>query len=533
MKITHVHLKCLAYEQQRVGKDTPADVMAAIRWETIKEDPPGKVLVLCPYREVQERFEDVLLKDRVDVSRVKFLHGSPIEKEVSVAGKPERTLKLVTAKRRADSGDAKETVIEVVEEETPTHKEKITIESRFHIGDGPGMRAVKRIIDKENATLLVIVDPNEHEGDLKYLPQLLKACHYLDVVIYHRYANKWGVVYEGGDADPDDAWDTKSEVENEDDLPWVIKHIAHRGESTWFGALPKVGKTWVLLCIVLALLTGLPLFGDERFKVAKAKRVIYLCPEAGRGSIKKRLKLLGLVDHLYDPITNPDGALYLQTLSKKKIALTDPLLLGLASDADIFIDTAVRYLEGSENDVEHVKVLTENVLNLLSVGARSVWVAHHSAKGFENANTMTLGNMFRGSGEFGAAGTNFYGLCTEDAPTTTIRLHCICGRDLDELIPDMILQGRPHLSETGNFRVVDDNAEPFTGGGVNKPGPKEDPRKEEKIRYAKSVDGSGQVKTDAVNAKFGSKHGRRTIERWLEETLPFDTNKGEATHESA
>jgi hypothetical protein len=322
-----------------------------------------------------------------------------------------------------------------------------------------------------------------------------------------------------------DAWDTLTDVENEKDLSPVIKGIAHEGETTWIGALPKVGKTWVLFCILLALLTGMPLFGDERLTVPnKAKRCIYLCPEAGRGPIKKRLQMLRLVEHLYDPITNPDGRLYLRTLSKgQKIPLNDPMLLELIPGADIFIDTAVRYLEGDENAVKDVRVLTENILNLLAVGARSVWVAHHAPKGFENASTMTLQNMFRGSGEFGAALTNAYGLCTEDALTTKLRFHCICGRDLDEYIPDMILQGSPYLYDIGNFKVVSVDAEPFKGKG----GAPSDSLKQQKIDYARSILGSYQEKTNAVNAKFGSNHKKSTIYEWLQ---PFDADKG-VSHE--
>ena len=227
--------------------------------------------------------------------------------------------------------------------------------------------------------------------------------------------------------------------------------------------------------------------------------------------------MLGLVEHLYDPITNPDGRLYLQTLSKgRKIALTDPLLLELVVGADIFVDTAVRYLEGDENAVKDVRVLTENILNLLAVGARSVWVAHHAPKGFENASSMTLQNMFRGSGEFGAALTNAYGLCTEDEATTKVRLHCICGRDLDEPIPDMILQGRPYLHDTGNFKVVDADAAPRKAGS---PG---DGKRKEKVQFALTVSGSYQQKADAVNERFGTKHDRSTVRKWLKEEQPFD-----------
>jgi hypothetical protein len=490
-KITHVYLKNDAWArvaldklQDRVGKVTPAEVCAEIRFATLDDDKPGKVLVLCPYSETSRLFEEMLQRGQYAPSRVEFIVKAPEEIEVY----------------QPAGGLVKQ-----------------TLERRLHLGTYCNMVEVKKLLVENNASMLIIPDPNTVEDDLRYLPELMKQLPHLDVVIFYSCHAQWGVVVEGGEVDKNDAWDTKSEVENENDLPWAIEQIAHVGESTWFGALPKVGKTWVLLCILLALLTGWSLFGDERFKVPhKAKRVIYLCPEAGRGSIKKRLKLLGLIDYLYDPITNPDGVLYLQTLSKPKIALNDPLLLELAKDADVFIDTAVRYLDGSENDVKDVKIVTENVLNLLTKGARSVWVAHHSAKGFENASSMTLGNMFRGSGEFGAAGTNFYGLCTEDEATTRIRFHCICGRDLDELIPDMILQGRPYLSTISNFGIIDNNAGEWEGNA--KSGRKEDSQKKEKVAYARTIQGSLQAKADAVNEKFDSDHPKSTIGTWLKET---------------
>jgi hypothetical protein len=315
---------------------------------------------------------------------------------------------------------------------------------------------------------------------------------------------------------------TQSTFEDEPDLPWLIENFAHIGESTWFAALPKQMKTWVMLCVVKALLSGWPLFGDERFKVPHpSKKVIYLIPEAGRASVKKRLKMLGLMEHLWDPDTNPDGCLYVRTLSAgARLELTNKALLEFVKGADIFLDTAVRWLVGDENSVKDVKVLTENVLNLLSVGARSVWVAHHAAKGFENASSMTLQNMFRGSGEFGAALTNAYGMCQTDEKTSTLHFHAIVGRDLDELIPDMILQGRPYLSETGNFHIADANAGKFKG----KASASGDSLKQQKIEFARSVRGSMQDKADAVNEKFTTKHGKTTIYEWLK---PFDATQGE------
>src|ERR1700722_8860812 len=478
-------------EQSLVGFDLTEDaVFEELRDATLRDEG---VLIPETHQDAFEAFREELEKGRFDRSLVKFLSLDPSKKTIHIPARGAIESKLVRA------SDDRVVSVHQVPEQPATTKE-IVVNRYFDCSNTKNAKLIAAKIT-EDTKYVVFWEPNVDAGDLDCLPELQKARPHLSVVIVHQLSVKVGVVVECDD-DPASTWDTQSEVENEQDLPPLVQGIAHEGESTWFGALPKVGKTWVMLCILLALLTGLPLFGDDRLTVPrKAKRCIYLCPEAGRGSIKKRLKMLGLIRHLYDPITNPDGRLYLQTLSKgKKIALTDPALLELVKGADVFIDTAVRYLEGDENSVKDVRVLTENILNLLAVGARSVWVAHHAPKGFENASSMSLQNMFRGSGEFGAALTNAYGVCTEEEATTKIRFHPIVGRDLDELIPDMILQGRPYLFETGNFKVVDANAEKFKG----KTGAPCDPLKQEKIDFARTLQGSLQEKTDAVNANFGT-----------------------------
>ncbi len=184
------------------------------------------------------------------------------------------------------------------------------------------------------------------------------------------------------------------------------------------------------------------MFGDERFKVPHpARRIIYLIPEAGARSFYKRLKGMGLDQHLYDRDTNPEGRLFVRTLSKgKKVELIDELLLSVVEGADVFLDTAIRWLEGDENSSKDTKILTTNIMNLLIRKARSIWCAHHAPKGFENAETMTMQNMFRGSGEYSAALSNAYGLCKINEDTKTVHVSCLGGRDLESHVPDFQIQ---------------------------------------------------------------------------------------------
>lgn len=576
-KITHNYpqlSKFLAHtlleaEQTRVGTDTEEDVWDEIRCSTLRETPPETTLFVGLYGDhhpacgepfIDQRKHEIrehLEEDEVNLERVSFFHHTEraIKRLVPAQEAHEYTFidhavplsEIATTPGHyklfeRHGGWERHTTTKV--EAKAAHVKEKKVLPLLHLGNVHNLQLLVAAVKGWNSTksflkylqepdgdtpapikTLVIFEPEDDQ--LKYLPEFRSKCPEVDVVIFHRPCEKWGVIVDGDESDdPKGMFETQSTFENEPDLPWVINGISHQGESTWYGGLPKQSKTWALLCTAKSLLTQEPLFNDKRFYVPRpAERVIYLCPEASRGSLKKRFKILGLMKFLYDPITNPDGRLFVRTLSSgEKIALTNASLLQLVKGADIFIDTAVRYLDGNENDVEDVKVVTENILNLIAVGARSVWVAHHAPKGFADASTMTLENMFRGSGEFGAALTNAYGLKQEDEATNKVRFHCITGRDLDEQIPDMILQGRPHLSDTGNFKVIDADAEPFNGD--RKPGPKEDSLKQQKIALAKSVDGSGQEKADAVNKEFGSKHDRRTIERWLKES-EFDSDNKE------
>jgi RecA-family ATPase len=224
--------------------------------------------------------------------------------------------------------------------------------------------------------------------------------------------------------------------------------------------------------------------------------------------------MLGLIEHIYDPITNPDGRLYMRSLSKGiKLDLDNTELLELVKGADIFIDTAIRYVEGDENNATDVKVMTEKILNLLAMGARSMWVAHHSGKSFASATEITLENCARGSTEFAASLTNAIGIVQLNKDKNLIHFHYIDGRDMNDPAPDMHLQGRPYLSEVGNFQVTE-NVERFKGRNTVKGRPA-DPDRQAKIDFAKSLDGSLQEKADAIEKQFGVKHDRSTISKWL------------------
>lgn len=523
--ITHIwpYNKALNPSAEPFSDEREGDVWEEMRDLTFDDNVRGNIAVATHVSDIASVSKaivtDELTKGDVVYSRVKFWTTRELQCNIYRPATPAGSF-VVTAVTDA--------LTEEVESQTdypaePARNEVIKKTIPWNLGSKADADDAIAAYKRHDISALVLWEPNEDQH-LTHLPMVKKSCPDLPIYIFHLEgrADKYGVERPANTFGS--MWDTHSDMVNEKQLQAVIEHIANVWENTWIFGPPKQGKTWVMLCIVKALLTGEPLFGVERLRVpCKSKRVIYLCPEASRTSLRKRLAMLGLIEYLYDPITNPEGRLFLRSLSKgPKLDLDNTELLELAKEADIFIDTAVRYVEGDENNATDVKGMTEKILNLLAMGARSTWVAHHSGKSFSSATEITLENCARGSTEFAASLTNAIGIVQLDKDKNLIHLHYIDGRDMDEPAADMHLQGRPYLSQIGNFQVTE-NVERFKGRNPLKGRPS-DPDKQGKLDLAKSTEGSLKDKADAVNARYGSNHSKSTVSGWLKGSS-FDANQ--------
>jgi len=263
---------------------------------------------------------------------------------------------------------------------------------------------------------------------------------------------------------------TPEDFKNAPPLRFAIDGFLQLDGATLFGGLSGHGKTFVMLAVVKALLTGEKLFGF--FKVCEmAARVVYLIPESTIGPFGYRLKLFGLEPYL------ENERLLVRTLSMGVTPhLGDPRILTAARGADVFLDTAVRFSEGDENSAsDNQRGLASDIFSLLGAGARSVGGAHHSAKAFGKESVISLENVLRGSGDVGAMVTTCYGLKQIDAMQNVIHVECVKGRDFQPVEPFQIL-GRPCIDEGGDFqmykepgrcgRLADEQPEVNRGGGA-------------------------------------------------------------------
>ena len=307
------------------------------------------------------------------------------------------------------------------------------------------------------------------------------------------------------------------EFENAPPLRFAINNFLLEDGITMIGGLSCHGKTLVMLSMAQALLDGRPLFGYEPFAVTKpAERVLYLIPECSIGPFWSRLQLFRLQEHVRS------GRLLVRTLSSPEdISLDDPRLLQAAKGADVFLDTAVRFMDGSDSDIEDTRPFAATLFRLLRSGGRTVNGAHHSAKAFENAEVMTLGNVLRGSGDIGCMLSGCWGVRQIDADNNQIYVEDLKPRD-SHPFPPFVLEGRPHLDETGQFKMLTPPGQADTLRSYlrKQKGEDDDDRrgrpvtanKDDKLRQAVELRTQGLSVRDIAKT-LGA--GKSTVDRWL------------------
>jgi hypothetical protein len=229
---------------------------------------------------------------------------------------------------------------------------------------------------------------------------------------------------------------------------FAIEGFLQEDGITLLGGLAGHGKTLCMLAIVRALLEGGKLF--HHFAVNDpAQRVVYLIPEAGLRPFSARLNTFRLQEHVREK------RLLFRTLSAPgELQLKDPRLLQAVKGADVFLDTAVRFMTGDENNATEQKLFADTLFGLQRAGARIIVGAHHSPKSFGKDSVMTLENVLRGSGDIGAMVCTCWGLRQIDDVLNRIFIQNVKARDFLPCKP-FIIQGRPGIDCDGYFELTE------------------------------------------------------------------------------
>lgn len=304
-------------------------------------------------------------------------------------------------------------------------------------------------------------------------------------------------VQQRGEYDWLEAFHTVSELES-GDVRMLIEGIMPEGVN-FIGSLAGVGKTWVALSMGRALSTGESFLG--RFKVAEAVPVLYLVPEMGARSFRKRCEAMGMADN----------CMFLcRTLRDGLMPLTDRRLLDAvrALNPVVFLDSAIRFQSGDESSSSaNATGLATGLFELLRLGAPAVQCLHHSPKLSGKEFTMTLENVLRGAGDIGAMCDAVWGLqhsrrrkgqkldkdyIAESRQLTRLTMQCVKARDFEPAEP-LVIQGRPFIDEHGDFEIISED-------GMSKPLPKQRQRLD---TLRKMIQGEPQVSINRISKATG------------------------------
>ena len=107
--------------------------------------------------------------------------------------------------------------------------------------------------------------------------------------------------------------------------------------------------------------------------------------------------------------------------------------------AVVFLDTAIRFYHGNENDSEAMGKFAKTIFDLTRRGARAVVLLHHSLKATKDATVLTLENSMRGSGDFGAFVTSCWATRLQEPEKTFDSLSVV------EHVKQRDFQGKPFL----------------------------------------------------------------------------------------
>jgi hypothetical protein len=259
-----------------------------------------------------------------------------------------------------------------------------------------------------------------------------------------------------------------------DGLPMLIEGFMPEGVG-FFGSLAGTVKTWSGLSLSKALTTGRPLWGV--FPVKEKVAVLYLIPEASDASFKRRMKKMG--------ITRDKTLFRFRTVSQGRTRfLNDELVLAMVRELSgvrkvlIVVDTAIRFFRGGDENSSVENSLVQDSDVLRSMGA-SVLFQHHSPKAMKDAAEMTLENVLRGSGDFGAMADFVYGFRRDEnlysygEGPEEVDVVCVKPRDFDPPLPFRLQLRRKakHGEDGPTVSVIDETGDlKYVGNTILKEG---------------------------------------------------------------
>lgn len=184
--------------------------------------------------------------------------------------------------------------------------------------------------------------------------------------------------------------------------PWLVRSLIADGGTAVIATEPKAAKTWAATEVAIAVATGTPAFGDQRFE-ARRRRVAYFYPEDVEVSVRNRLRALSASRG--GPQAVRDSGLYAQPKGREvDLTRDEDVALLVAScrrigDVGLLVLDPLRNVHSGEEDKSDAMAQVMARIRAIStlVGC-VVLVVHHTAKSSRDGATRQPGQKMRGSG---------------------------------------------------------------------------------------------------------------------------------------
>src|SRR5579859_7886919 len=386
MTIINIHPQAGVPGQLRVGDGTTIEeVFDDIRQATFD----GVVVVPETHQYAIEEFHELLDEGRYIKDNVRFLLFPPLKQQVHVPACGPREWKLV----RASDG-------KVVGQEAASAQPATTKEiERKRYADFSTKQHARYIASQlpQSTKIVVIWEPCVEAGDLDCLSELKDV----QVVIYHRLSEKYGVVIEGeGAGDWRASCYTITELPEEKTVDF-IEHLLPEKAYTKIPAPSYTGKTHIAVEMGLSLATGTNFLGHFKGP-SKPVPVTYHVPEMNSALFKEFMHRLNAKERLQ----GKEDMFLMRPLEVDLWQLDSPKMVESSQGRYVFLDTFGYFNDGDDTSNYNDAIeFAKKINNLIRQGCLGVCGLYHppkyAKKAKETGNVMTLENQILGSAGYG------------------------------------------------------------------------------------------------------------------------------------
>jgi AAA domain len=495
----------------------------------------GGVLVVGLYSSdtrhqvIQERLKQ---SGDVDLTRVVYPHIDPIVRKITVQAREAYRGGL----ENIETGEVAWHDVAA----QPAGLVTKTFNKRFHLGSRRNLQILTTAV-KERATVasilhsysdsaetggcpinaVLIMEPNIDEGDLNYLQEFRAACPGVDVYIFHRWDEaKYGVEVTGDV----DNWETEfpslADVKQETQEV-IVENMLIKGNVHVVSGPPEAFKTMGLIEFSSAVLDQRPVF--DLLKVNRRYPILFLCADMSPVQLDVWAAPFNLRKHASDfrvmkgnaGIPNISDSV-LQKAVQGRILILDTML--------DFAKIQKAFESGEWN------MFMQQLRELITVhGCIAVLMTAHATRAEvkSDSDNINAAQYFKDSVTFHGKVDIGFG-CKVLKDTSLVKWERIKGRGFkynkfsftvavhDEAGNSNLDSGRfPVFTPPEGMKQLAEKRKVLNGRKPNSD-------KQQKIEFAKSVDGSWQDKADGINKKFGSDHDKSTIRKWC---LEFDEDQ--------